>query len=409
MTNNKRLIGIVLFGIGLNFIMFRFFIQLLGIDVSFVQTMVLGLVNLVVLGALLFGIFKMHSVDVKRVDKLSSKYELTVILYDLLKKLANEEDTHSVYESILMAAAKAIPTCEFGSIILMHNEKMVFEASFGFNEDYLGLIEFDIAETALYKQTQGKMDRAILIPDILSINQEESSKKFVEVLKQIGVANIRSTIAAPIYVGDINIGSINLDSSVPNCFTEEDIETLELFGLEVSKFVQLHRISEMNRKMSRYDDLTKIFNRGYCKKEIKRLIKEQVSFVLVSLDLNRLKFINDEYGHDVGDNYLLTFVKMSKIFIQENVIFSRYGGDEFILVFPEADQLSVKVVMDDICNYMNTHSIDVIDQNIYVSFSYGIALYPEDSTAYDELLKLADARMYIAKNDYKNNLNNAKI
>lgn len=401
MTNNKRLIGIFIFGIITLILSLRFFMQIQQIEVSFIQTIMVALLCFVVFSAMMYTVYKSHSVDMKRVDKLATKYELTMILYDLLKKLAHEEDTHSIYESILLAASKAIPSCEFGSIILSKDDKMVFEASFGFKHDYLQLIEFDVEETALYKNTEGKMDRAIIIPEILSINEEESTKEFVDILKKIGVDKIRSTISAPIFVGDINIGSINLDSTTSNCFDEQDIETLEIFALEVSKFVQLHRVNELNRKMSRYDDLTQIFNRGFCKKEIKQLIEKKTPFKIVSADLNRLKFINDEYGHDIGDQYLLSFVNITKLFIDEQVIFSRYGGDEFMLVFPQTDLLAVKVIMDDITNYLNTHLIEDNDKSITVSFSYGIASFPEDTVTYDDLLKIADARMYEAKSIYK--------
>lgn len=407
MKNINRLVGILCIGIILQVFLFYVYITLIGVQISILQIIVLCVIGIVINGIVITAIYKSHSVDADRVSKLTSKYELTIILFNLLKNLSHEEDTHKIYESILRAAAKAIPSCEFGSIILEKDNKMRFEASFGFNHDYLELVELDIEDTALYKMTNGKMDHAIIVSDILTVNDANMEEENIQIFRKIGIDRIRSTITAPISVGNSVIGSINLDSSLTDCFDEEDIETLEIFALEVGKFVQLHQMNELNRKMSRYDDLTKTFNRGYCKGEIKQLLEADKPFSIVSIDLNRLKVINDAYGHDIGDVYLLTFVQITNIFIDKNVFFSRYGGDEFILIFPHADLVAIHVVMEDISNYLKMHPIEKNEEQIKVSFSYGIASYPDDTRTYDELLKIADGRMYISKNKYKESqLNN---
>lgn len=404
MRNRNRLIGILITGIILQVFLFYSYIAFLGVQISFIQVIILSAIGIVINGLIILTIYKSHAIDAERVNKLTSKYELTIILFNLLKGLSHEEDTHKIYESILKAAARAIPSCEFGSIILAKEGKMRFESSFGFNHDYLELVELDIENTALYKKTNGKMDHAIIVSDILSVNDANQDEENVRIFKKIGIDRIRSTITAPISVGNSVIGSINLDSSLADCFNEEDIETLEIFALEVGKFVQLHQMNELNRKMSRYDDLTKTYNRGYCKSEIKQLLAKGMPFSIVSIDLNRLKVINDAYGHDIGDVYLLTFVQITNIFIDKNVFFSRYGGDEFILIFPHADLVAIKVVLEDISNYLKMHPIEKNKELINVSFSYGIASFPEDTRTYDELLKIADGRMYESKNKYRESL-----
>ncbi len=337
-------------------------------------------------------------------NSLYGKYHTTFILYDLLKKLADVDEPKDIYEQILDAAAKAIPKAKSGSVIMGRYGKMVFEASFGFNHEYLELIELDVHDTALYKLTGGNMDRPVIISDILSINKGDILDSKLDMFTKAGVDQIRSSISAPIIIAKSVEGSINLDSTEVNCFKEKDIEILELFALEVGKFVQLHQTLELNKKMSRFDTLTSIFNRGYCNQLIKEFIDIDKAFILVSADLNNLKEVNDLYGHEVGDLLITNYVNNMRLFLPDDVIFARYGGDEFVFVFPDYDELNALVVMDDASTYFENHTINKNDPAISVSFCYGVSKFPKESRDYDELLKLADDRMYSQKRKYKSKI-----
>lgn len=334
-------------------------------------------------------------------NSLYGKYHTTVILYSLLKKLADVDEPKDIYKQILEAAVEAIPKASSGSVLMGKYGKMVFEASFGFDHDYLELVELDVRETSLYKLTDGKMDRPVIIPDVLSINDTQLEDGKIDMFKKAGTDKVRSSISAPIIIAKSVQGSINLDSTETNCFKERDIEILELFALEVGKFVQLHQALELNQTMSRYDALTEVYNRGYCKQLIKDLMEEETEFIVVSTDLNNLKEVNDMYGHDVGDKLIKSFVDNMRLFLPDDVIFARYGGDEFIFVFPGYEEVNALVVMDDAKNYFDNHSITDKGPLISVSFSYGLSSFPKESREYDVLLKNADERMYREKRNYK--------
>jgi diguanylate cyclase (GGDEF)-like protein len=194
---------------------------------------------------------------------------------------------------------------------------------------------------------------------------------------------------------------ISLDSTNVNEFDQDDVEILELFAFEVSKFVQMHETMELNLIMSRYDELTHICNRRYGREQLKRFIKMETPFVLVSVDLNNLKEVNDMYGHDVGDALIKCFVNNAKLFIGNDVVLSRYGGDEFWMIFPNHTALEARVILDDIKNYLLNQVIIKEGPPISVSFSYGLVEFPQEATNYDELLKIADQRMYENKRKHK--------
>lgn len=406
--DEKKRIGII-----------TFFIILLQYVVSYIaytnlsdknvylKLLLILFINWIIVGGGLLIVFKSYNSLYKGFRGLYSKYQMNIILYDLLKKLAGLEESEEVYNLILEAATKAIPHGKFGSIIMSHYGKLTFKASIGFDHEYLQLIELNIQETALYRLTNGKMDRPIIIPEILNIDIALMEESKLDLFKKAGVDKVRSSMAVPIVINNSVVGSINLDSDQVNVFDENDLEALDMFALEIGKFVHLHQILELNRNMSRYDELTKIYNRGYCTQKIKELMGNTEEFVIASLDINNLKEINDLYGHDIGDVMIKGFVNNVKLFLPDNVIFSRYGGDEFVIVFPGYTYTEVAVVLDDTTKFFEHFLLKDCDFPISITFCYGIGQYPLETEDYDELLKLADDRMYRQKRIYKEKVGRA--
>ncbi len=334
----------------------------------------------------------------KRFDR---NHYTTTILYELLKELAGMENKEEIYHRILEAALEAIPSGSMGSILLKHDDYYIYESSKGFNHEYLELIQLKEEETSLYKLTDGKMDRTAVVKDIQMLNAGDIDEVQIDLFSKAGSNKVKSSITAPIKLKQHVIGMISLDSTNVNEFDQDDVEILELFAFEVSKFVQMHETMELNLIMSRYDELTHICNRRYGREQLKRFIKMETPFVLVSVDLNNLKEVNDMYGHDVGDALIKCFVNNAKLFIGNDVVLSRYGGDEFWMIFPNHTALEARVILDDIKNYLLNQVIIKEGPPISVSFSYGLVEFPQEATNYDELLKIADQRMYENKRKHK--------
>lgn len=349
-------------------------------------------------------VFRDYSNLTSHVSKINSKYRLTMILYDLLKELAEMENKKDVYERILRAAIEAIPNASMGSILLIKNDKMIFETAVGFDFDVLELIELDLEDVAIYRMTDGKMDQAVIVKDIVDTNPGKMDPSKLDMLQQGGSAKIHASITAPIRIDGEVIGCLSLDSPKSNQFQVKDLEVLEIFAYEAGKFVQLYQALEKNVIMSRYDELTETYSRAYCNKLFKDLVSNHKPFILISVDLNNLKEVNDLFGHDIGDRLIKNFVKQMRLFLQKDVIFARYGGDEFLLIFPGYTKIEAQVVVDDAATFFhNQGSVDT-SLPISVSFSYGMVEYPLEATDYDELLKIADRRMYEEKRRYKENL-----
>lgn len=159
--------------------------------------------------------------------------------------------------------------------------------------------------------------------------------------------------------------------------------------------------------MSRYDGLTGVYNRHYFREILnKTLNKAKLSdevFVICILDLNNFKIINDTYGHDVGDQMLIKFTSIFKAGISKNDVFGRIGGDEFTVIFINKNKAQVIDIISKIYTVFKNNDIYFNGNKKEISFAYGISQFLADSDDVDELLRIADKRMYEQKRKMKEN------
>ncbi len=127
------------------------------------------------------------------------------------------------------------------------------------------------------------------------------------------------------------------------------------------------------------------------------LINEGKPFILGFLDLNHFKKYNDKYGHPFGDEVLkytastfrLTFSQKTKIF--------RYGGDEFVIVFPESTRRYVNTIFK-VCNRNLRDRPFLFNNKLFnITVSYGVVNYPSDGKDVKILIEKADKAMYLSK------------
>lgn len=156
--------------------------------------------------------------------------------------------------------------------------------------------------------------------------------------------------------------------------------------------------AEKIHHMAYYDSLTGVPNRRMITKELKKYIQssEIKSLAVMLMDLNRFKLINDTYGHDVGDAVLCHVAKKVTKVMREQDICARLGGDEFLFICPidhphQAREIARRLLKE-VEAPLNYQQIDLQSQGCL-----GIALYPQDSTRSDDLIKKADIAMYQAK------------
>ena len=120
------------------------------------------------------------------------------------------------------------------------------------------------------------------------------------------------------------------------------------------------------------------------------------------IDIDSFKHINDSIGHLGGDLLLQQIGQRMKKSVREYDVVARFGGDEFLIMIPQADDLaSIEKVAIKVLENLK-QPIVIRGQNLVISISIGIAVYPVDGDDPDELLKSADIAMYVSKGIARN-------
>lgn len=166
----------------------------------------------------------------------------------------------------------------------------------------------------------------------------------------------------------------------------------------------------MIKKLQEYavhDSLTGLFNRYYfnefVKMEMARSSRTGTSMAFVLADIDHFKHFNDRYGHNIGDEVLRRMGHFLQRMVRSNDIACRYGGDEFVIVLVDTSYDIAKERVQELILAARDLMIEVLPNHFEnIHFTVGIATFPADGNNLDEIVKIADNRMY-ANKPFENN------
>ncbi|WP_415679570.1 GGDEF domain-containing protein, partial [Vibrio mytili] len=179
-----------------------------------------------------------------------------------------------------------------------------------------------------------------------------------------------------------------------------------IFIVLISFFVivfQSYRNQNKLLKMSTIDFLTQVLNRN---KMVELLSQEYVKakrynsiYTVMMFDIDYFKSINDEFGHAVGDDYLVQFSKLIHRNIRISDSFARWGGEEFVLLLPNTDEDSSMLVAEKLRS--------LIEQYIFsgprnITVSIGISEFQLDDSSLEDAIERADTALYHSKENGRN-------
>jgi diguanylate cyclase (GGDEF)-like protein/PAS domain S-box-containing protein len=166
----------------------------------------------------------------------------------------------------------------------------------------------------------------------------------------------------------------------------------------------LRKSEALLRELSVRDYLTGLFNRRYMEetleRELLRASRKGLSLGLIMLDVDRFKRFNDTWGHAAGDAVLHELGALLLGHFRGEDVACRYGGDEFIIVLPDASRKVTHERANHLCEHTRHLKIHFKGQTFeMITFSVGVAAFPENGTTSKEILKAADTALYRAKHE----------
>lgn len=376
-------------------------IRQIDLDALYVDQLYTLPIIYIVLTTTFLLIFALYENKAKTVDslnkELSKEAKLKNILLEIMQETSDNFKIKDVCHVILTKSIAVMDAAHKGSIMSIGNDGNVhFQAAVGYHLDILEKIKLQYKESYLYVATDGKMDRTVMV--------NTQTRKPLEREKQIlfEKANQKFSeyaLCAPIKIADSVWGMIYIDGHKGQMFEASDKEFLEIFAKEIEKIIMFSNMMQENEILRNHDYLTNIYNRLHFNEQYLKLVNclDGCLFSLVAIDLNKFKRINDTYGHQKGDDFLIYFVECARRFLTTKDVFARFGGDEFQLILSNQTKKQAQDTLNHIKVWCDNHPIVFEGQEETVRFSFGIAEYPSESDDFETLLAIADKEMYYYK------------
>ncbi|MBI4405656.1 MAG: diguanylate cyclase [Deltaproteobacteria bacterium] len=186
-------------------------------------------------------------------------------------------------------------------------------------------------------------------------------------------------------------------STTSRCLLLLDHSELSLFNIQ--KFDEI-------KQQTFIDDLTGLYNSRYLKFAITNAIlrckNSGQAFGVLFIDIDHFKKVNDEHGHVVGSELLVTIGRTIRYAVRNVDPVFRYGGDEFVVLLHDTTTAGAKEIAERIRKNIERRLFVVKNQRLRATVSIGIATYPEHASERETLLRLADDAMYSAKRTTRN-------
>ena len=255
-----------------------------------------------------------------------------------------------------------------------------------------------------------EQDSPLVIADISENSRTREFHRLVDDLK------LRFYAGVPLHSPEgLPLGSLCVLDHIPRRFSESDIEALNDFASIVEDEMFLRRIDEANqdlvsqverlRTRAFVDALTGVWNRGalfdLLHRELERAKRTSDPFSIAMLDIDHFKAVNDTYGHQVGDEVLRELCQRLQKSIRSYDAIGRYGGEEFVVVFPQAGIDRAASQGERLRKAIEVKPFTLEADSKTVTVSVGVTTSTDDDTV-QELLKRADGALYQAKGQGRN-------
>jgi diguanylate cyclase (GGDEF)-like protein len=374
-----------------------------------------GLPNRRFLGALLVAYNTPHSFSPAEVNRAQQVADVAALLisrtrlYDetqrrasLLEQMSDEVSrlTSDLRQTTLLPAivesARNLLKAERAALHMYEksSRKMRCEFSVGLSSNYLEHMSnhFDESPEGLVLHNQNY----VLIPDVQRDSRTSPIQGLIAQEKFLAYAVFALTAF------DGSLGALSLYWDQPHAISSEEVAVGRLFAERAGVLVRNVRLYEQISVESLTDVLTCLPNRRFIDQ---RLVEESQRsdryghpYSLLMIDLDGFKSINDCFGHPIGDSVLQQVAEALQRVLRSTDILTRYGGDEFAVILPETAHNDAIIVAEKLKMALASTKLHLPhNTQRYISACMGIAVYPQDAANCDDLIRVADKRMYDAK------------
>jgi diguanylate cyclase (GGDEF)-like protein len=219
----------------------------------------------------------------------------------------------------------------------------------------------------------------------------------------------RSVLCIPITYGETLLGALNIESRRESAFFPQDVLILNTLADLLATALHNAFVFQKLQQQSITDGLTGIKTRRFfweaLSAEWKRASRSGRPFSVVLIDLDKFKEVNDTMGHFEGDLVLARVGRLLEQKSRQSNVVARYGGDEFIVLMPETGPEQAEVLAERLRQWITQ---DPMLSEHHITGSFGVASFPMHGFSIEDIIRVADAGMYVSKRSGGNRVSAAE-
>jgi len=213
--------------------------------------------------------------------------------------------------------------------------------------------------------------------------------------------NFRSLISTPLVSENKVAGILRMDDPREFSYTQDDLRILDIIADLGAVAIENAMLYARTEELAIRDSLTGLVVRRYFlerfQEELKRAARRKGPLSLLLLDIDNFKNYNDRFGHAAGDIVLKYLAKTLSSLVREGDIVARYGGEEIMILLSNKNKKEAAAKAEKIRCALKDRPLTLRRNMAGVTVSIGLSNYPEDAALEEELMKMADERLYKAK------------
>lgn len=339
----------------------------------------------------------------KQQKSLKENAMLTGLINNILEMIVNAKPLDSILHSITKSVDAQFPEM-LTSILLVDSDDnvLVLKSAPSLPEFYNKQIaRLAIKDEAGSCCTAAYRGERVIVEDV---STHQYWADYVEITKTAGLLSCWSEPIKNSY-GEV-LGTFAIYKRAKSSPSSKEIKLLEQFAHLASIAIEKDRANTLILQQANFDSLTQLPNRNSVFKQLSTAIeksqRQQSKLLVAFIDLDNFKQVNDTYGHSFGDKLLVNAAQRISKNIRKGDFVARLGGDEFIILCEDFTDTQIVDHFSQPLLKVLSAPYRIEEQEIHISASIGIAIYPDNAANINGLLNNADQAMYQAKRTGKN-------
>jgi diguanylate cyclase (GGDEF)-like protein len=370
-------------------------------------------------GQIATALEQIHKAQAERkwLDQLAHSNDLIYALAQITTHIEKAFGIDEIIQNLGAELSKIDLSCH---IALYNQEREVFTIKYTSLESrFVEMIEHGLGYPFLgYTFSRTKLPPGNLFhPTVVSNTVEEIQMLFPRLSKEgvtvlldrIEVGRATEPLRLPLVFEENLLGILWIWGKG---LTKADLPIMSIFAKQIGISLERARLFQEVQSLALTDPLTGLQNRRSLfelgRVEFARAQRMNRPFCCLMLDLDHFKHVNDEYGHLIGDQVLREFARRCSSLVREVDLIGRYGGEELIILMPETDRDTAMRVAERLRAAIAATPIKILEKEIVVTTSIGVATQDEHTMDLETLIARADQALYIAKHKGRNRVSMSK-